>query len=165
MKILTLLRHAKSSWKDASCGDHQRTLNGRGKRDAPMMGTRMRDLLAAPEFVICSDAKRTLETAHLLLPAMKLPLSLLHPDSRIYLASASTLLSCIEETPNDINHVMLIGHNPGLETLCDELAPDSVPAMVTCAVSCFELETDDWNLTGSCKAKLKFHDYPKSQAA
>jgi len=165
MKTLTLLRHAKSSWKDSQRSDHQRALNSRGRRDAPVMGERLKSALPSLNFVLCSDATRTLETAHLLLPAMNLPISIIHPDSRIYLASKDALLNCIAETPADIDHVMLIGHNPGLEMLCDALVADSIERMATCAVSSYEFDTQRWGAFDSKEARLIHHDFPKSQAA
>jgi len=162
MKTLTLLRHAKSSWKDTGCSDHQRSLNGRGKRDAPMMGERLSSVLPGLGFVLCSDATRTLETAHLLLPAMNVPIATIHPDPRIYLASVNALLDCIAETPRDVEHVMVIGHNPGLEELCETLVANSVQRMPSCAVSSYAIETGDWLEIRRSTAQLRHHDYPKS---
>ena len=58
MKILTLVRHAKSSWKEPWTSDFDRPLNGRGKRDAPEMGTRLAAAGASPSLVVSSPARR-----------------------------------------------------------------------------------------------------------
>src|SRR5688500_2653227 len=63
MKTLLILRHAKSSWDDASLDDHERPLNARGRRDAPRMGDLLRDELLVPDLIITSDAVRAHTTA------------------------------------------------------------------------------------------------------
>ena len=37
VRRLIVMRHAKSSWKDPNLDDHERPLNKRGRRDAPMV--------------------------------------------------------------------------------------------------------------------------------
>jgi phosphohistidine phosphatase len=43
MKELLLVRHAKSDWGDPSLDDFDRPLNGRGKRDAPVMAEKIKE--------------------------------------------------------------------------------------------------------------------------
>ena len=57
-KMLLLLRHAKSSWKDEDISDHERPLNKRGKKDAPKMGKLLKNLNLTPDKIISSSAKR-----------------------------------------------------------------------------------------------------------
>ena len=63
MKRLLVLRHAKSSWADTSLDDWQRPLNDRGRRDAPRVGTWLRDRSLVPDLIVTSDAIRARETA------------------------------------------------------------------------------------------------------
>ena len=65
MKTLLILRHAKSSWKEARLTDHDRPLNKRGHRDAPKMGRLLRDKELVPQMIISSTAKRTRKTVKL----------------------------------------------------------------------------------------------------
>ena len=52
MKDLLILRHAKSSWKHHELQDHDRPLNGRGRRDAARVGSLLRDEMPQPQLVI-----------------------------------------------------------------------------------------------------------------
>ena len=63
MRTLLVLRHAKSSWNDSALGDHQRPLNERGERDAPLVGERLRRQKLTPDLIISSDAERAQMTA------------------------------------------------------------------------------------------------------
>ena len=62
MRTLILMRHAKSSWDNSALSDHERPLNARGRREAPVTGRRLRDAGIHPEATISSDSARTQET-------------------------------------------------------------------------------------------------------
>jgi phosphohistidine phosphatase len=123
MKTLTLLRHAKSGWDDPVARDFDRPLNPKGQRAAAMMGRHLKALGLAFDHVVASPAVRVVETLdHVgqgyggdLAPAW---------DQRIYLASTATLLDVVHELPARADHVLLAGHNPGLEELVLQLVPD-----------------------------------------
>jgi phosphohistidine phosphatase len=142
MKTLLLLRHAKSSWSDASLADHDRPLNKRGKRDAPRMGKLLRELQRDPDLVLSSTAKRARKTAEKVISASGLDLSLrLLPE--LYHADSPTFVSTLREQAGTAQCVIVVGHNPGLEDLLtqltrqDELLPTASLADVT-------LPIDDW---------------------
>jgi phosphohistidine phosphatase len=105
MHQLLLLRHAKSSWEDASLADRDRALNARGRRAAVAMRQAMRELGLAPDLVLVSPSKRTMETMGLLEPWDDTPL--IEPLNELYLAGAPLLLETVRA-------VLMIGHNPGL---------------------------------------------------
>ena len=122
MKLLYLLRHAKSSWDDPDLDDFDRPLNKRGRKSAKAMAAFFRDSAIAPETILCSPAKRTRETLKYLAPALgQAPVQL---DRRIYEASYQTLLLCLADLPSDVKSALLIGHNPGLERLALYLMSD-----------------------------------------
>ena len=76
MRQLLLLRHAKSSWDDPRLSDHARPLNARGRRAAMGMGLAMRELGLAPDIVLVSSARRTLQTLEAISDAFNVPESL-----------------------------------------------------------------------------------------
>lgn len=123
MKTLTLLRHAKSGWDDPVARDFDRPLNPKGQRAAAMVGRHMKALGLAFDHVVASPAARVVETLdHLgqgygseLAPAW---------DKRIYLASPATLIDVVHDLPVAAEHVLLVGHNPGLEELVLQLVPN-----------------------------------------
>lgn len=116
MKTVTLLRHAKSSWDDPVARDFDRPLNRRGHRAARTMGREMRALGLAFDHAIASPAVRVVETiagvsegyGRAIEPAF---------DQRIYLAAPATLLDLVREADDGAATLLVIGHNPGLESL------------------------------------------------
>lgn len=121
MKRLTLLRHAKSGWETGVGKDFDRTLNERGRRDARAIGAEMRRLGLAFDRISASPAARVEET---LAEASAGYGAALDParDEQIYLASADTLLGLVAECDDAAASLLLVGHNPGIQTLGARLA-------------------------------------------
>lgn len=120
MRQLLLLRHAKSTWDDVSMPDRDRPLNARGRRSAAVMRQAMRDLGIAPDVVLVSSARRTLETLEVLEPWDDTPL--VEPMDSLYLADPTDLLAALHGVAETVRSVLLIGHNPGLHDLALMLA-------------------------------------------
>jgi phosphohistidine phosphatase len=161
MKTLILIRHAKSSWDDPDLDDRDRPLNGRGKRDAPLMGAVLRKRGLSPDRIISSPARRALKTAKLIAALIDFPASQIAVDDRIYLAAAQTLLDVIQELPDEPNQVMLFGHNPGFTELVSVLTGTGVGNVPTCGVVSIEFAVDSWAAVSPAAGRLKFFDYPK----
>ena len=124
MKTLTLLRHAKSGWDDPVARDFDRALNERGKRGASVVGAHMKSLDLQFDAVVSSPAVRCVDTLDGIWEGYG---RTMHPkwDRRIYLASCVTLLDVVHDLPDDIDRVLMCGHNPGLEDLILMLIPDN----------------------------------------
>lgn len=124
MKTLSLLRHAKSSWDDPVARDFDRTLNKRGIRGARLIGEYMRREGTTYDHVVSSPAVRCTETLDHLWEGLGRTLHA-NWDRRIYLASCVTLLDVVAELPDDADHALMCGHNPGFEDLILLLVPDA----------------------------------------
>jgi len=164
MKRLTLVRHAKSSWQDQASSDHDRTLNDRGLRDAPVMANRFAKHGSLPDTIFCSSAMRTRETCGIFLNAWNLQTDIVEYDEALYLATTGTIQSAIEAASSDTNHLMIIGHNPGLEQLSSLLHSDAPSTLPTCAMVQFELHQDDYSFNSADAIKLAWYDFPKNGA-
>jgi phosphohistidine phosphatase len=115
---LLVLRHAKSSWDDPSLADHDRPLAPRGRRAAKLMRAYLRTSGMGVSVVLCSSARRALQTLELVSPGGEIQI-----EDQLYGASADRLLARIREVPDVHNAVMLIGHNPAIQELASGLAP------------------------------------------
>ena len=127
MKILTLLRHAKSGWDDPVQRDFDRPLNSKGARAAAVIGEHLRALGLGFDYVVASPAARVTETVEHLGRGYGRSFA---PewDRRLYLASTSMLLDLIHTLPEDADRVLIIGHNPGLAELALLLTADDAEA-------------------------------------
>ncbi len=160
MKTLLLLRHAKSSWKEAGKRDFDRPLNERGRRAAPLMGEHLRKLQLAPALILCSPAERARQTAALFDEAAALPPELLNYDERIYEASVEQLLEVVSGVGASVNPLLLVGHNPGMEELIRRLTNESAQ-MRTATLARIELDTNDWSNVREARGTLAFTISPK----
>jgi phosphohistidine phosphatase len=116
MRRLMLLRHAKAEKAKSGEPDRDRPLSGRGRRDAPKIGTYMARHKLLPERALVSPALRTRETWDLLDEALAaVPLVLY--DEHLYDASVETLVKATQNTPREVHSLLVIGHNPGLHDL------------------------------------------------
>ena len=155
------MRHAKSSWTDPSLSDFERPLNERGRRAAPFMGGVLRREGLIPDHIICSPAKRTMETAELVQAAVELDLEIGH-DDRIYEATAGELIEVVSEMPETSSRALLIGHNPSSEQFV-QIITGAIEAMPTAALAVIDLDIGSWAEIAPGKGKLRRLFRPKEE--
>ncbi len=161
MKTLYVMRHAKSSWDDASMADFDRPLNERGKQAAPFMGGLMRRRQMLPEIIVSSPAKRARSTAKRVCEGGSLAAEVIF-DERIYEASPNALREIVADLDEAYSSAMLVGHNPGMEGFIRYLTGHIEP-MPTAAIAVVELDIERWaDITGEC-GELKEIFRPKDE--
>ncbi|MBO4254974.1 SixA phosphatase family protein [Streptomyces griseorubiginosus] len=116
---IVLFRHAKADWPQVT--DHERPLAERGRLDAAAAGRRLADTGIPFDLALCSTATRTRETWKLAVHEFPQRPKTVY-EERIYEASPGELIALLNETPDDAQNVILIGHNPGVHGLADILA-------------------------------------------
>jgi phosphohistidine phosphatase len=121
VKRLFLLRHAKSSWDDPRLDDHDRPLAPRGLRGSAVMAEHLRQERIAPTLVLCSPARRTRETLERVMPLDRAEVRI---EDELYRASSKDLLQRLREVPDEVDSVMLIGHQPAIQQLALQLAAE-----------------------------------------
>jgi phosphohistidine phosphatase len=124
-RTLLLVRHAKSDW-DTGVPDHERPLNGRGRREAPELGRRLAAARLRPDLVVCSDAVRAEQTWQLAAAAWPSP-PRTRVDGRLYDASRSQVLAVLNETSDDVRTLACVGHEPTSSALATLLARAAEP--------------------------------------
>src|SRR3954452_13054665 len=158
MKILSLLRHAKSGWDDPSLSDFARPLNARGRGAARAMGREMRALGLAWDRVLASPAARVTETIDGLRESYG-PIAPVY-DEAIYLASLDALLDIIRATDDACASLLVVGHNPGMERLAlllsrgGPLHDEAALKYPTGALAEIAFATDHWRDVGESGGAL-----------
>ena len=122
MKIILLLRHAKSAWGQPGLDDHERPLNKRGERAAEAMAEHIVHNAPRPDLILCSTALRTRQTLAPLVHRLVSPAPPIALEKSLYLASKPALLVRLRAVPDDVRAVLLIGHNEGIGELAGSLA-------------------------------------------
>ncbi len=148
MKVLSVVRHAKAERPEGYPSDFARPLTSRGHKDAARLGSLLAELQPPVDCILSSPAARAAQTADRMAAALGFTESVTW-ENAIYLASADTLLELLRRAPEEAEHIVLIGHNPGLEELAAGLcsgAPDnSVLTLITATVAHFDLDIARWS--------------------
>ena len=143
MKRLLVLRHAKSSWKGRGLSDHERPLNKRGKWAAPRMGQLLYAEDLVPEVILSSTALPARDTADLVAEACGYEGEITYLES-FYHAWPSDYLDALRGLPEDIYLAMIVGHNPGMAMLIEQLT-DVSERFPTAALALIDLPIDYWS--------------------
>jgi len=154
MKTLLLLRHAKSAARDSDIDDHERPLNKRGKREAPKMGRLVRDEHLMPDLIVSSSAKRCRKTADRVIESSGYR-GETRFSSDLYEANAERLRQFLNSINVGVERLLLVGHNPGLEELLENLTGNYTP-LSTGALAYLELPIEAWrDMTPETRGTLK----------
>ena len=128
-KIIYLARHAKSAWDTDAPTDFDRPLSSRGERNSKLMADTLKKRVWKPERIISSPAIRAKQTCLTYCDGLDFSTDDLEKkvvwNKDIYAAYMVTLLQSITSLPENLNSVMLIGHNPSMEDLLDHLCGDT----------------------------------------
>lgn len=158
-RILTLVRHAKSSWGDPEVHDFDRPLNDRGFKSAPMMAKRLAEANYSVNAIISSPAKRAITTAEII--AKEIDFEAVEQNIEIYNAGMDVLINLVVSLDDTLNRVMLVGHNPGFTVLCNYLSNARIDNMPTCSIAQIQFDVDSWKAIIEHSGELINFDYPK----
>jgi len=164
MKVLILVRHAKSDWGNPGLNDIDRPLNERGKRDAPMMAQRMLDRKIKIDRFVSSPAKRAARTARAFFEAYDAKKKQLQFTEDLYLASPSAFYDVVEGLNDKDDTVALFSHNEGITEFANMLTDARVENIPTSGVFAVKADTDSWSGFREAKKEFFFFDYPKASA-
>ena len=159
MLTLYLLRHAKSSWDDASQRDFERPLSPRGREAAALIGEFVQEKGIDFDLVLVSTAVRTRETIELVKERAKFRGEVRY-DERIYEATVSQLLDVISQVDSDRESVLLVGHNPGIQELLALLTGEQ-QHVTTANFAKIKLVATKWSASLADKGTLEWLVRPK----
>ena len=161
-KTLTIIRHAKSSWKFAGLDDMDRPLSARGVRDAALMGMVLSQRGFAPALVTSSPAVRALRTAVAVTAAIGYPDTAIVLNHHIYHAGVDGLLNLVHTFDDALNWVALVGHNPGLTELSGQLTSDGPDNVPTAGVVELRFDVSKWQDIHRKQVIEVYFDKPKN---
>lgn len=162
MKTLLLVRHAKSSWDDVMLPDFERTLNERGRRDAPAMAKRVGDRKLEIDAFISSPAKRAKKTAEIFIKELKEKPKKLLLVPTLYEATILNFYDAVENLKDKNEVVALFSHNPGITDFANRLTDEKIDDMPTCGIFAVTINTDKWKDFKDAEKTFLFFDFPKN---
>jgi phosphohistidine phosphatase len=157
MKRLTLIRHAHAKVQAAAVTDFERPLSRRGRSEAKATALRLRADGAVPELLLVSPARRTVQTAEIIARELQIPERHVRQDELLYLATPDAILKVIHATGPRIEHLMIVGHNPGISALANALAPQAhLGEFATAAACTMHINVRAWSdVTAGCAQNVQ----------
>jgi phosphohistidine phosphatase len=161
MKTLLVMRHAKSEWGAASGGDHERVLARRGIKAARKVGRFLTDSGTTPDLVLSSTAVRALTTAELAAESGEWGCEII-TSRDLYASGPERVLDVVRETGNEVDRLLIAGHEPTWSTLVTWLIGGGRVRMPTAAVACLDLPHGDWIDLAPATCELRWLVTPKT---
>ena len=161
MKTLYLARHAKSSWDESGLPDHQRPLMQTGEQKTMLVAAYLKKEGAKPDLIIASHAVRARETAKIIAGDLGYPEKDIMIEKVVYDGPYEKILDLVYSTPNKVDSLMLVGHNPLITETMNHFLNTFVDYMPTSAVVGMTFATTKWEEVPLVKAVKKFYIYPK----
>lgn len=161
MKILVLVRHAKSSWSHDDLSDFERPLNDRGKKDAPEMAARLKDRKMGIDRLVSSPAKRAKKTAKYFAEELDFKKDDIQIVDELYGATHEAFTTAIANINDSFSAVVLFSHNPGITEFAQQLTTTRIDEMPTCAMFGVQADVDHWSEFANAQKSFLFFDFPK----
>lgn len=142
MKILNLLRHAKSSWADATQSDIDRPLNGRGLKACVTMAPAIEQAECSFDYIVASPACRAQQTIEGI--GNVLGVDDWHTETELYTFDSRQLQQCVAQLADSFDEALLVGHNPAITEFCNHRSNARIDNVPTCGYARIEFEMDSW---------------------
>ncbi len=157
MKTLYIVRHSMAAQQEPRTSDHDRPLNSRGISDAQLMGRVLAEAGAKPGMIVSSTARRAVSTAMVLAP--ELDVQHVRHDARLYPGTVGDWMEVIHGLPASLHEAMLVGHNPGVESLIFHLSGRTPAGVPTSCVAAFT-SGGTWADMSTKDSQLLYVDWP-----
>lgn len=160
MKTLYLMRHAKSSWDHPEMADIKRPLLQEGIDSTKKVVDYFRQNHINIKHIASSPAVRTIETAKLITHGLRLSHDSIDVFDDLYRADTSAFENCIFSLPDDWDHVLMIGHNPGISNFAHGFMAEK-EEIPTAGVLSVSFNIEKWIHLYTAPPILNFFIHPK----
>lgn len=164
MKTLIIVRHGKSSWGYENVSDIDRPLKNRGIRNGYEMAGRLVSKGFIPDKIITSPATRALHSAMIFLRVLKVSLQDIAMDEILYHGMEQDIIDRLKSTDNNVNTLMIFGHNPTFTSLANVFTQGEIDNIPTTGVVILKFSTDKWNSISGKTLVEEVFDYPKKES-
>lgn len=155
-KRLIIVRHSKATWDYDELNDYNRPLNEMGKVKAILIGKFIKEKQHdCPSLIITSSAKRAYSTALLIAEQVGYDSANIDKHEDLYLAWSQDIINKIYHIPQEVESCIIVGHNPGLTDLINNLGV-RLDCLPTASAICFTFNTNKWSKISATNATLKW---------
>ncbi len=152
MKTIIFIRHGKSSW-DYEVSDKDRPLKERGINDAHLVGAKLESLDIKIDRAYSSPANRALHTAMIVLRNLSFDFTKFGVTNELYDFSGETVLQFLKGLDNNLDTILVFGHNYAFTTLANTLGDSYIENLPTAGMVQINFKTNDWTALGEGESK------------
>ncbi|HNQ59318.1 MAG TPA: histidine phosphatase family protein [Bacteroidales bacterium] len=153
MKTLIVARHAKSSWDFPQLKDEDRPLLSKGKkRISKIILSLQKEKIARPGLIISSHAVRAFETSRIFASFFQYPENQIQVSQTVYYGNKDHITDLFYSIDDDIDSVMIVGHNPNILAFINQFLLDPLDGLPTSGVVILELPIESWTELAGAKA-------------
>ena len=153
MKTLLARRHAQANFPSHVNSDYERPLTERGTQDITRAAALLRRRGTVPDRARASSALRARQTALGICEHLSIPADAVDLEESLYLASPATLIKHIQHTPDGVNTLLIVAHNPGMEELIYMLSNATV-TLPPAGLATINFDTPLWPAIGPAQGQL-----------
>lgn len=161
MKELYIVRHAKSSWDFPDLPDEERPLLEKGKKRTKLVIDYLLENNISIDLIISSHAVRARETAAILAHALNYPEDNIMISKNVYHGNDESFFNLFYDLSNDIESVMIVGHNPTMTNFANRFLERKIDWLPTSGIVSVKFVTDNWNQVPLANKKVEFLITPK----
>ena len=161
MKTLYIVRHAKSSWEFPRLSDQERPLLDKGRQRTKLMAKYLKTNKIAIDLIISSHATRAYETAVLIAKDLGYPIESIQINRMLYHANAENIFDQFYEVPDQVNTLMIVGHNPTFTDFANQFLEKKIDWLPTSGVVSVSFNMSGWDKIQETKPNTNFVIFPK----
>jgi len=161
MKTLLIVRHAKSSWENPSLSDHDRPLLPVGIKKTKRIVKFLKEKQVKPDLLLSSSALRAFETAKIIAQGINYSEDQIIKEPNLYHASSDEIYSELYGLRDDINSVMIFGHNPTLTYFVNYFVDPTIENLPTSGVVSINFNCDKWGQINNSSFHVNFVVFPR----
>jgi len=143
MKILTLVRHGKSSW-EFDVSDDKRPLKSRGRSDAKLVANQFINNNQLPQMVFSSPAKRALETCEIFTQTIGFSENSVIIEDDLYDFGGENVIKFVKSLSDEIDDVMIFGHNHAFTSIANIFGDTYIDNLPTSGLVRLNFEINKW---------------------
>ncbi len=161
MKTLYIVRHAKSSWDYPGLADDERPLIEKGTKRTLKIANYLKEKNILPDLMLASHAVRAHETAKIIANITGYPEDRIMITSNLYHASADRIYDELYTLSDEIDSVMIFGHNPTFTSFANNFLDIKIDWLPTSGTVSVTFDTDRWTDIAIVEHKINFIVIPK----
>jgi phosphohistidine phosphatase len=163
LRVLHVVRHAKSAWDYNDVADIDRALKPRGIKNAYEISRELKLNDLIPKKIISSPANRALHTAVIFARVFGYSLNHLEISNILYESSLEKIMDLIRNTQDEYKSLMIFGHNPDVTDLANHYLDPSIDNVPTSGVVTLKFSASNWKLIDRRNFEGHLFNFPNKE--